>query len=267
MKMDHHEIGAGAVRLADRLPHSLMVAVAGILTQHGGMERSASRQAILQSLPTPDFRDATAAFLDLWHGRADSVSAEEVAIALVTAAASNLAHRQEKSVEIVWTGPEPADTRFRRTEQAILEVIHAAHSRLTVVSYAVYRIPRIREALVAAVNRGVNIRLILETPNRIEGQGEYDCLMALGKNVASACSVYYWPQENRAKDDNGKIGILHVKCLVADGQWLFLSSANLTEYAFTINMELGTLITGGKLPGRIEEHFNRLVITSVLAVL
>jgi phosphatidylserine/phosphatidylglycerophosphate/cardiolipin synthase-like enzyme len=54
-------------------------------------------------------------------------------------------------------------------------------------------------------------------------------------NVASACSVYYWPQENRLKDDNGKIGILHVKCAVADGERLFLSSANLTQQAFTIN--------------------------------
>ena len=118
------------------------------------------------------------------------------------------------------------------------------------VSYAVYRIPRIREALVAAASRGVGIRLIVETPNRIEGQGEYDCLLALGDNVASACSVYYWPQENRAKDDNGKIGILHVKCAVADGHRMFLSSANFTEYAFTINMELGLLVTGGNIAHR-----------------
>ena len=109
------------------------------------------------------------------------------------------------------------------------------------------------------------IRLIVETPNRIEGQGEYDCLLALGENVASACSVYYWPQENRAKDDNGKIGILHVKCAVADGRWLFLSSANLTEYAFTLNMELGLLITGGNLPGQVEAHFHRLIEAGVLA--
>src|SRR5437867_2718489 len=85
-------------------------------------------------------------------------------------------------------------------------------------------------------SRGVGIRLIVETPNWIEGQGEYDCLLALGDNVAAACSVYYWPQENRPKDDNGKTGILHVKCAVADGHRMFLSSANLTEYAFTINM-------------------------------
>jgi phosphatidylserine/phosphatidylglycerophosphate/cardiolipin synthase-like enzyme len=52
---------------------------------------------------------------------------------------------------------------------------------------------------------------------------------------------------------------------VADGRWLFLSSANLTEYAFTINMELGVLVTGGKLPAQVQEHFDRLVVGGTLA--
>jgi len=259
MNHEHHQVGAAAARLADRLPYAVMISVAGAVAQYGNLDRASAQQAILQCLPTPDFRDATADFLDLWFSSAGGVGAEAAAVALVTAAKSELNHRQEETVEIVWTGPELAETRFRQTEQAILEVVNSATRRLTVVSYAVYRIPRIREALVAAANRGVGIRLIVETPNRIEGQGEYDCLLALGDNVASACSVYYWPQENRAKDENGKIGILHVKCAVADGHRMFLSSANFTEYAFTINMELGLLVTGGKLPERIERHFERLI--------
>jgi phosphatidylserine/phosphatidylglycerophosphate/cardiolipin synthase-like enzyme len=242
-----------------------MIALAGTVTLVGGQDRPIARQAILQSLPTPDFRDATADFLDLWHSCARSVGVEAVAVALVTAARCAHDHRHEETVEIVWTGPEPAETRFRQTEQAILEVVNSAMRRLTVVSYAVYRIPRIREALVAAANRGVGIRLIVETPNRVEGQGEYDCLLALGDNVASACSVYYWPQENRAKDDNGKIGILHVKCAVADGHRMFLSSANFTDYAFTINMELGLLVTGGKLPAQVERHFERMIEVGTLS--
>jgi phosphatidylserine/phosphatidylglycerophosphate/cardiolipin synthase-like enzyme len=217
-------------------------------------------------LPTADFRDAAADFLDHWSARAARLTPQSVAAALTAAARSELAHRQGESVEIVWTGPATAETRFRHTEQAILEVVSLATKRLTVVSYAVYRIPRIRDALVAAANRGVSIRLIVETPDRIEGQSEYDCLMALGNNVASVSSAYYWPQENRAKDDNGKIGILHVKCAVADGQRLFLSSANFTEYAFTINMELGLLVTGGKLPGQVEQHFDRLIQAEILAM-
>jgi phosphatidylserine/phosphatidylglycerophosphate/cardiolipin synthase-like enzyme len=256
---EHHQLGEAATRLADRLPHSVMIAVADAVARCGGLDTAATRQAILQSLPTPDFRDATADFLDIWHSRAACVGPEAVALALMTAAKSEHDHRHDETVEIVWTGPELADTRFRQTEQAILEVVNMATKRLTVVSYAVYRIPRIRDALVAAASRGVCIRLIVETPNRVEGQGEYDCLMALGNDVASACSVYYWPQENRAKDDNGKIGILHVKCAVADGNRMFLSSANFTEYAFSINMELGLLVTGGKLPEQVERHFERLI--------
>lgn len=267
MTREHHEIGAAAARLANRLPSSVLISLAGAVSRCGVVGPGPAKQAILQSLPTPDFRDYTADFLDIWQIRANGVGAEAVATALLAAAASEQDHRHRENVEIVWTGPEPAETRFRQTEQAILEVVNLAKKRLTVVSYAVYRIPRIRDALVAAANRGVSIRLIVETPNRIEGQGEYDCLTALGSNVASACSVFYWPQENRPKDDNGKIGILHVKCAVADGHRMFLSSANFTEYAFTINMELGLLVTGGNLPAQVELHFERLIqIGSLLTV-
>ena len=51
----------------------------------------------------------------------------------------------------------------------------------------------------------------------------------------------------------------------SDARWLFLSSANLTEYAFTINMELGVLVTGGKMPAQVQEHFDRLVAGEWLA--
>lgn len=264
MNNEHHQIGAAAARLADRLPPAMMVALAGSVASGSGLEGAKARQAILQNMPTPEFREATAEFIDLWHTKASSIGAEAVAVALVTAAQCEHDHRHEESVEIVWTGPEPAEARFRQTEQAILEVVNSATRRLTVVSYAVYRIPRIREALVAAACRGVNIRLVVETPNRIDGQGEYDCLLALGGDVAAACSVYYWPQENRARDENGRVGILHVKCAVADGHRMFLSSANFTEYAFTINMELGLLVTGGRLPQQVEQHFERLIATGVL---
>jgi phosphatidylserine/phosphatidylglycerophosphate/cardiolipin synthase-like enzyme len=264
MNDKYHQIAAAAAQLANCLPYSVMIGVADSVAQHAGIGQSASRQAILQSLPTPDFRDVTAGFLDHWHSCANSIGSEAVAVALVTAAKSEQEHRQEESVEIVWSGPEPAKTRFRQTEQAILEVINSATRRLTVVSYAVYRIPRICDALVRAAHRGVRINVVVETPNKIEGQTEYNTIQALGDSVASVSTVYYWPEEQRTPDSAGKHGILHVKCAVADGRWLFLSSANLTEYAFTINMELGLLVTGGPLPGQVEEQFDRLIGMGVL---
>jgi phosphatidylserine/phosphatidylglycerophosphate/cardiolipin synthase-like enzyme len=110
----------------------------------------------------------------------------------------------------------------------------------------------------------VQINVIVETPDKLEGENEYSTLRALGDDVAACSVVYLWPKEQRGQDDKGKLGILHVKCAVADDRWLFLSSANLTEYAFTINMELGVLVTGGRLPGQVQEHFDRLIAGGIL---
>ncbi|GAC1449363.1 MAG: hypothetical protein NVSMB9_33160 [Isosphaeraceae bacterium] len=82
--------------------------------------------------------------------------------------------------------------------------------------------------------------------------------------MAACSTLYFWPKVHRERDPNGKVGILHVKCVVADGRWLFLSSANLTEYAFSINMELGVLITGGEHPRIVERQFEQLIVDGLL---
>ena len=51
---------------------------------------------------------------------------------------------------------------------------------------------------------------------------------------------------------------------MADGRWLFLFSANLTEYAFTINIELGVAVSGGRLPGQVESHFDGLIARRIV---
>jgi len=49
---------------------------------------------------------------------------------------------------------------------------------------------------------------------------------------------------------------LHAKLAVADGESLFISSANLTNAAMQLNMELGVLICGGELPAQVVKHFD-----------
>lgn len=171
------------------------------------------------------------------------------------------------TIELVWTGPDVGQIPLRRTEQAILQLIEWASRRLTIISYAVYNIPHIREALVRTAQKGVAINVVLETPDKLETDNAYCTLKALGPAVASRCSVYLWPLDKRPRDGSGKPGILHVKCAVADANRLLLTSANLTEYAFTVNIELGLLVTGGELPGKVENHFDRLIQNGILATL
>lgn len=225
----------------------------------------ASKAQAVQGIPHLHYRSLVAEFIRLWQEREAEVTPDAVALALRTASHAEKIHREAQTVELVWTGPGTEGHPFRRTEQAVLQVLDSARERITLVSYAVYQIPNVCEALVQAARRGVRISVIVETPNKLEGENEYNTLRALGDDVAACSAVYYWPKEKRGQDDKGKLGILHVKCAVADGRWLFLSSANLTEYAFTINMELGVLVTGGKLPAQVLEHFDRLITKNMLA--
>jgi phosphatidylserine/phosphatidylglycerophosphate/cardiolipin synthase-like enzyme len=250
-----------AYALASSLPSATAEAVASAILS---CPDSGLCSEIARRVPHHHHRELALSFVSQWRNEAGSIDPRTVAVAIQTAALSEQVHRDSQSVELAWTGPNSEHATFRRTEQAVLQLLDAAKHRITLVSFAVYRITNIANALMNAANRGVQISVILETPDRIEGEGEYNTIHALGEQVAQHSTVYYWPRENRPLGENNKVGILHVKCAVADGQWLFLSSANLTQQAFTINMELGMLVRGGTMPGRVEQLFDRLIQTGQL---
>ena len=60
-------------------------------------------------------------------------------------------------------------------------------------------------------------------------------------------------------------GVLHAKCAVADGQLLFLSSANLTDYAMNFNIELGVLIRSApRHAQRVAAQFEQMIAQGIL---
>jgi phosphatidylserine/phosphatidylglycerophosphate/cardiolipin synthase-like enzyme len=264
MEQGQQIIAVEASSLAKALPYSLMHIICASVESCDLSDWPGSRHKVTSGIAHANYRSLVCNFLDCWKTQAADVSSEAVATALRTAAQSEKAHQDQQAVELVWTGPDVGVVPFRRTEQALLQVIDGAKERVLVVSYSVYKIPRICDALIRAAGRGVKITVVVETPDRLEGQNTYSTLQALGSQVAAKSSVYYWPLYNRAKDANGRAGILHVKCAVSDGRSLFLTSANLTEYAFTLNMELGLLVTGGGLPEQIEQHFERMAALNLL---
>ncbi|MCB0110905.1 MAG: hypothetical protein KDE53_33525, partial [Caldilineaceae bacterium] len=71
-------------------------------------------------------------------------------------------------------------------------------------------------------------------------------------------------RDRRLQDTQGHYGALHAKCAVADSQLLFLSSANLTEHALSLNMELGVLIRGGLLPRNVALQFTQMIEDQIL---
>jgi phosphatidylserine/phosphatidylglycerophosphate/cardiolipin synthase-like enzyme len=260
-------IAEEAGRLARSLSSSVAEGVAVRLEGGDGPDWETLWGRVVQAVPSPHHRSLVVAFLDRWRSEAREVPPQAVAAALHTAVLAERERRGGQSVELVWTGPDVGVVPLRRTEQVVLQVIDSARERLLVVSYAVFHVPRICEALIRAADRGVAIHVVVESPDRIAGQHAYSTLKALGDGVAACSTVYFWPREKRKQTEDGRVGILHVKCAVADGHLMFLSSANLTEYAFSLNMELGVLVTGGTLAGMVEAHFDRLIEARVLTPL
>ena len=81
----------------------------------------------------------------------------------------------------------------------------------------------------------------------------------LGTEIRRQARLYVWPIHQRPVSPAGRHGSLHAKVAVAGGRALLISSANLTEIAMTLNMELGVLVQGGDLPAQVEQPFVRLI--------
>lgn len=108
---------------------------------------------------------------------------------------------------------------------------------------------------------------MIESPQAGAGKVAYDGLAAFGPQVAAHAEVYRWPLEQRPRDDEGRHGSLHAKCAVADRELLLISSANLTHYALSLNMELGLLVRGGPQPHEVDRHFRALIHQGALTLL
>jgi phosphatidylserine/phosphatidylglycerophosphate/cardiolipin synthase-like enzyme len=222
------------------------------------------RLQIAQVVPQPHLRSLLVDMLTAWQQQAPGVPPAEVALMLWTAAATTRSVHESQTVELVWTGPLVAGPEMRRTDQALLQVINAAQQSLLIVNFAVYKIAAIAGAIVRAAERGATIRICVEAPEPSGQKMAHDTIKALGTGVAQRAAIYVWPSDKRPTDENGRAGVLHAKCAVADSRLLFVSSANLTDNAMTLNMELGVLVQSITHAARVEAQFEHMIAQGVL---
>ncbi len=240
------------------LPDELIERVANALCDSAKQEWPRLQAAILRQIPQQHVHERTLQFLHYWQAFHSEVKPEAVALALSTAAQAASQHRAEQSLELVWTGPESRYVTLRRTDQALLQVINEAQHTLRIVSFAVYKIDFIARALINAAHRGVDIAIYLETPETSANKMAFNTVQALGQEISDYVKICVWPAEKRPRSPDNRCGALHAKLALADGHVLLISSANLTEYAMSLNMELGLLIRGGGVPTQVEAHLTSL---------
>lgn len=239
--------------IAADLPESTYSAILAVLDAHPSCNAAILKWQVSSVAAGSTVKPTVSRLLTYWSQRPE-VPALAIGLALRTARLSTSGDRND--IDLVWTGPPSSEVPTRRTDQILLKLIEDSVSELLIVSFAVHEGQRWIGALVAAVERGVKVTFVVETA--ASGKVTKDGLNVLGSELLAKINVLTWDLTKRPLDPHGKIGTLHAKCAVADRRMALISSANLTEFALTLNMELGVTIESGVHPLRIAALFDDL---------
>lgn len=246
---------------AGELPRSVIEELCDALEHLADDAPPGQRAALPAIIASPRARSRVADLIETWSTM-PQVSPTSLAWALRAASDMDELRRSQQSIELVWTGPSPEGTTLRRTDQVLLDLIHSARRTLHIVTFVAYKIPTLSQALLVAARRGVEVSLIFESEDA--NKVSFTASEAIGEELEALCDIYVWPARRRPRDPAGRHGSLHAKCAVADADAVLISSANLTEYALNLNMELGLFVRGGDMPRRLVEHLRRLIDENVL---
>jgi cardiolipin synthase len=201
-------------------------------------------------------RAALRLLLDAWWEERESVPPASLCLALRASTNAAAFVRQSQTCELAWSGPELPNSLFRRTDRASADVIDRAQSTLWLATYSISKTDLMIDRLSEARRRGVQVHLLVEYPERL-GDGR-DFTVPYRKIGISPMT---WRADLRPKDVRAAF---HPKCIVADSQFAFVTSANLSLAAHDRNIETGVLISGGELPRQLAERFASLLTHGML---
>ncbi len=134
-------------------------------------------------------------------------------------------------------GPSPEPTIM---EQALLTLLANAGESIDGALYGVDRVS-VRDALIAAHNRGVRVRLVCDDGAYAEDRyrPHFQALEAVG--------IWLIP--------DGKSGIMHNKFFIVDGRWVWTGSTNMTDTGFTYNHNDSVLVDSPHLALTYQAEF------------
>lgn len=215
-----------------------------------------SQAALINAIPAANYRRHATTIAQAWNDH-PGLAGAAVATALRSAAATAAAARAEHAASLVWTGPTTEVTGLRATRSALDELVANATRRLVLVSFVSYDVEELAKSLANAVERGVEVTLILETPDDPGGPLTVDNDHPF-EPIKATAKFYRWPSEAREAHFSAAAR-LHAKCVIADRSAALITSANLTSAGINDNLELGVLINAGPLPERLARHFELLI--------
>ncbi|MCW6038990.1 DISARM system phospholipase D-like protein DrmC [Spirulina subsalsa FACHB-351] len=219
--------------------------------------------SLADALPSRTLRQKVHILLNYWQQTYPNIQPQSIYLALLSSQQLHQQLQKEYEVQPIWTIPKETGEWPRRTEQTILKLIAQTQKELLIICFAVYNVPQIVSALQEALERGVTVRLIVELPEAAQ-KISVGVFQTFPPDLLEKMDIYYWPKSQRPLGDKGQIGSLHIKGIVSDQTHLFVSSANLTQSALQLNLELGLLTKQPLLAQQITDTIDHLLCQHIL---
>jgi cardiolipin synthase C len=256
------DLTAVIAELAGRLPADHVAAWARVLqsvTQEEVARQPKMIEARLIEAKSGFALSASAArLMAAWRVANPPQPGAAIALALEAAALVQADFAARRS-DVVISGPASDSTAVRLTSSVISELIHDSRESLLVVSFAAFGVTDVVHELQRAARRGVRIDLILESTADQGGtlHGPVGASAAF-EAIRPDATFWAWP-ENRRPVVGASRAALHAKLVAADERVALLGSANLTDKALAVNLELGVIIRDPDVVSRIVRHFRSLM--------
>jgi phosphatidylserine/phosphatidylglycerophosphate/cardiolipin synthase-like enzyme len=179
----------------------------------------------------------------------------------------------DRSVQLVWSGPEVPGAQTRDTGVLVGELFATAEKNVLVAGFAVAQGKRIFKALSDRMGNlpELRVRMFLNVsrPYR-DSTPEAELL----KRFADKFRLEEWPgpkppdvyYDRRALAlDNTERASLHAKCIVIDQCKTLVTSANFTDAAQLRNIEAGVLVTDSNFARSLIGQFEALISNGLLS--
>ena len=168
-------------------------------------------------------------------------------------------------IDLVTSGPEAPGITNRDTSVIVRELFAHAKKTVLVVGYSVYQGQEVFESLGNRMQQlpELDVQFFLNIARRDRDTTKSSILLSRYKNRfinsqwPSGCrlpEVFYDPRSL----EMGKRSSLHAKCIVVDGEQVFVSSANFTKAGQERNIEVGLSIKNEWLAKKLTQHFQKL---------
>lgn len=191
------------------------------------------------------------------------------------AAERELSQEVEDRLELVWTGPDVPGCVGRDTWVIVRDLFSKARKSLLISTFAIRKghevFKPIVESQLLQPDASVQIFVNVARGNNFASTNE-----AIIGGFAANFWTEHWPWQPRplvyydprgvSKNHEGRAS-LHAKCVIADDEIAFVSSANFTEWAQERNIEAGVLIADPIFARLLRAQFDSLIAASHFVVL